>query len=371
MMRRTWMMLLTAFLVIAAAACGSETTDTTAVADDTTTTTAAPETTTTTEAPETTTTTEAPAPPERGTILEGEEALGTDVELTSDEADSVRAAHEGELVGIVAATMETEYHSLLANSAKDHAEELGFTAEIFDAQTSPDLELQGVESFISKGASIIVVTALSDALGPVLEEAIADGVIVVHVTGHGLAELGAIGVSVNDESLGIAAGTAAAEYAAEAFGDETVQVAITDYPDLPNVVRRADGIEAALTETNPNIEVIGRFLGGTPDNGLASMETVLQQFPDVAGVVGINDAGNLGAYQALLAAGRTAENTFLFGIDCDPAAIELIDTDTMYKGCVDTNPVGTGVIAVDAAAKILAGSDVPQLLEVPVSVYEG
>lgn len=366
-MRRAWFPLMAAVMLVIAACGGGETADTTAAVEETTTTEAQP----TTTVAETTSTTEAPAPAERGSILEGQEAMGPEVELTAEEADAVKATHEGELVGIVAATMETEYHSILANSAKEHAEELGFTAEIFDAQTSPDLELQGVESFISKGASIIVVTALSDALGPVLEEAIANGTIVVHVTGHGLAEVGAIGVSVNDESLGIAAGTAAATYAAEHFGDELVQVAITDYPDLPNVVRRADGIEQALTEGEANIEVVGRFLGGTPDNGLTSMETALQQFPDLAGVVGINDAGNLGAYQALLAAGRTPEDTFIYGIDCDPAAVELIDEGSMYKGCVDTNPVGTGVIAIDAAAKLLAGSDVPQLLEVPVSVYEG
>ena len=349
-------------LALFAAACGGE-------AQETTTTTLAQTTTTTTG--ETTTTTQAPSAPEPGTILKGEEALGSDIVLSDDEAAAVAEFHGGTLVGIVAATLETEYHSLLANAAKDRAEALGFTAEIFDAQTSPDRELQGVESFISKGASVIVVTALSDALGPVLEEAIANGVIVVHVTGLSLAELGAIGISVNDESLGLAAGRAAGQYAAELFPNESVQVAITDYPDLPNVVRRADGIEAGLLEANPNIEVVGRFLGGTPDNGLASLETALQQFPELRGVVGINDAGNLGAYQALLAAGRTAEDTFIYGIDCDPAAVDLIDQGTMYKGCVDTNPVGTGELALDAAAKLLAGSDVAQLIEVPVSVYEG
>jgi ABC-type sugar transport system substrate-binding protein len=62
---------------------------------------------------------------------------------------------------------------------------------------------------------------------------------------------------------------------------------------------------------------------------------------------------------------------FIFGIDCDPQAVELIDSGTMYKGCVDTNPVGTGELAADAFALWLAGGSVPGIIEVPVFVYTG
>ena len=104
---------------------------------------------------------------------------------------------------------------------------------------------------------------------------------------------------------------------------------------------------------------------------LMGMETALQANPDITGVLGINDAGNLGAYQALLNAGKTADDVFIFGIDCDPQAVALIDEGSMYKGCVNTNPEGTGVLAVDAYAKWLAGGTVPGILEVPVFVYTG
>jgi hypothetical protein len=43
----------------------------------------------------------------------------------------------------------------------------------------------------------------------------------------------------------------------------------------------------------------------------------------------------------------------------------------MYKGCVDTNPAGTGTLAANAIAKLMAGSNVPNTLEVPVSTYTG
>ena len=101
------------------------------------------------------------------------------------------------------------------------------------------------------------------------------------------------------------------------------------------------------------------------------METALQKFPEIGGVLGINDAGNLGAYQALEAAGKGADDVFIFGIDCDPQAVELIDKGSMYKGCVDTNPKGTGELAANAVALWLAGGAVPGIVSVPVSVHTG
>jgi ribose transport system substrate-binding protein len=118
----------------------------------------------------------------------------------------------------------------------------------------------------------------------------------------------------------------------------------------------------------PYAEFVPRILGGTAENGVTSMETALQAHPDIVGVLGINDAGNLGAHQALLNAGKTGDDVFIFGIDCEAQAVELIEEGGMYKGCVNTNPVGTGVLAVDVFAKWLAGGTVPGILEVPVFV---
>ena len=101
------------------------------------------------------------------------------------------------------------------------------------------------------------------------------------------------------------------------------------------------------------------------------METALQKFPDLAGLLGINDAGNLGAYKALEAAGKTADDMFIFGIDCDPQAVELIKQGTMYKGCVDTNPAGTGELAGNAVALWVGGGAVPGIVQVPVKVFTG
>jgi ABC-type sugar transport system substrate-binding protein len=180
-----------------------------------------------------------------------------------------------------------------------------------------------------------------------------------------------VGISVNDESIGLEEGRAAGTFTAEKWPGEEVQAIILDYPEFASLVLRADAIEQGLAETNPNATVVERYIGGTPDNGVTSTETALQEYPNLRLLTGINDAGDLGGYQALEAAGKTPDDVAVFGIDCDPSAKELIDQDTMYQGCVDTNPVGTGELAGAAVAKVIAGSTVPGSVLVPVFTYTG
>ncbi len=320
-------------------------------------------------------TTEPPVAPSGPTSEAGgtiDFAARTDVIEISDDQYAALEGQEDVMVGIVAATMATEYHANLNNAIQARAEELGFSAEIFDSQEDPNRQLQGIEGFISAGADAIIVTGLGgESIGPVAAEATGQGIFVVQVAGRDLTESGAVTISVEDEDIATAEGTAAGEYAAATYPDGGIQVVITDYPSIESLVARADMIEESFTAVYPDAEFVPRILGGTAENGVASMETALQANPDIVGVLGINDAGNLGAYQALENAERGPDDVFIFGIDCDPQAVELIDSGTMYKGCVDTNPTGTGQLAADSFALWLAGGSVPGIIEVPVSVYTG
>lgn len=292
------------------------------------------------------------------------------VELTDAELAALEELAPSQLVGIVAATMATDYHKTLNESVQARAEELGFDAEIFDSREDPNQQLQGIEGFISKGAAAIIVTGLGgETIGPIAAEAAEQGIFVIQVAGRDLADVGAVTISVEDEDIAEAAGTAGGEYAAELYGDEPIKVVITDYPSIESLVARADTIEESFLAAYPNAQFVPRILGGTAENGVTSMETALQAHPDIVGVLGINDAGNLGAHQALENAGKTGDDVFIFGIDCEAQAVELIDGGGMYKGCVNTNPEGTGVLAVDTYAKWLAGGTVPGVIEVPVFVY--
>jgi ABC-type sugar transport system substrate-binding protein len=299
-------------------------------------------------------------------------AKATAIDLTAAQQAAAKTAGAGKLVGIVAATMDTEYHKTLNDTVKSTVESYGFTAEIFDSAKDVNKQLQGVESFMAKKPFAIVVTGLGgEGLGPLAKQAADQGILVVELTGRGLASENAVTISVEEADIANAEGKAAGQYAKQKYGDKSVQVAITDYPSIESLVTRADTIEKAFKAEYPAAEVVGRYLGGTAENGQKSIETALQKFPNITGILGINDAGNLGAYQALKSAGKASDSEFIFGIDCDPQAVDLIKKGDMYRGCIDTNPAGTGELAGNAIGLYAAGGKVPGVVSVPVKVFTG
>jgi ribose transport system substrate-binding protein len=127
-----------------------------------------------------------------------------------------------------------------------------------------------------------------------------------------------------------------------------------------------------MLAADPQVKVVGRYLGGLPANGATSMEQANTKYGlKLKLVTGINDGGNLGAFESAKTLGRKPDDLAFFGIDCDPAAVAAIKASSMYKGCVDTNPTGTGKLAANAVAKLTAGSNVAGSIEVPVSIFSG
>jgi ribose transport system substrate-binding protein len=313
--------------------------------------------------------TTAASQPAAGKVQKAQKVVGDKLVLSSSQTSTIKSFSKGKLVGIVALTMQTQYHQNLNNAAMAEAQALGFNAEICDSQVDNAKAVACLEGFITKGAVAIITTNAADTVGPAVKDAIAKGIVVIQVTGTDMVDFGAITVSVNNITIGQAEGTGAGQYAAKQFPGKAVQVAILDYPSIPDLVARADAIQTAMLAADSNIQVVGRFIGGLASNGVTSTETALQKFPNLQGIVGINDGGDLGGYQAMVAAHKTADQAFVFGIDCDPQAVTYIDQGSIYKGCVDTNPSGTGKLAVDAFGTVFAGSDVAGQIEVPVSVH--
>jgi ribose transport system substrate-binding protein len=303
-----------------------------------------------------------PAP----TLLTDKLGTADDLKPTDAELAAAQSVMAGKKIGIVACTMGTEYHSTVANSAADTAKTLGLTAEIFDPQAKAEQQISAIENFVSAGTPAIVICVLDPAvIKSALEDAAKKGVYIVQYSGRESA-INGIGISIEDADLGCAAG----EIAADAINKDLAgkaTVAILDYPDLPNVVVRADNIEKCLKEKAPGVNIVGRYLGGTPENGLKSMETALQAHPDIDTVVSINDAGAYGALNALEAAKKDPAKTIIVGIDAEQQAKDLIQKGGMYKGTVDTSPAITGQMAIDAVIKLLSGATVEKNIKVPVT----
>ncbi|HAF62680.1 MAG TPA: hypothetical protein DCK95_10195 [Anaerolineaceae bacterium] len=305
------------------------------------------------------------AKPAAPTLLTDE--LGTAAELVPSDAeiaDAKDALGTG-MIGIISCTMGSEYHATLVNSAQDYAQELGIKTTVIDSQVQADQQISAIENLVSAGAKAIVICVLDPAVvKPALEAAVEAGVYIVQTSGRESAYNG-IGISIEDADLGCANGELAGE-AINTFLDGKGVVAILDYPDLPNIVTRADNIEKCLLQTAPNATIIGRFLGGTTENAQTSVENALQAYPDIDVIASVSDLGAYGALTALQAANKDPEKTFVIGIDAEEYALDLIKAGGMYYGTVDTNPSETGVMAIDAAIKLLAHATVEKNIKVEV-----
>jgi len=302
------------------------------------------------------------------TLLTAGLGVAADLSPTDKEVAAARSrlTKENSFVGVIAITYSTEYHATVAESAVSYARKLGLPVRTFDSEIKVDKQISAIESFTASGASAIIIGLFDPpSVRSALMDAAKKGVKIVQYAGRDVTELGGVSISIEDADLGSAAG----EYAGKLIAKElqgSAHVAILDYPDLPNVVVRAQNIAAALLKAAPGAVIVGNYLGGTPQNGLNSMESALQAHPDINVVASINDAGALGAMKALQNAGRTSSDTIIVGIDADKQAVEYIKQGTMYRGTVDTAPAATGVLAVNAVVKLLAGSTLPQKVRVPV-----
>jgi ribose transport system substrate-binding protein len=139
---------------------------------------------------------------------------------------------------------------------------------------------------------------------------------------------------------------------------EVIEAGIFDYPTIPIIIDRADGIQDALSEKAPNVKVVDRQLAGVGDEGVVLGENFLQAHPNMQIICGINDTGVLGAYEVWTAEGHDGDTIGLFGADGDPKALELISQDTIYRGTVMTSAYETLRQAVDVCVAGSKGEEV-------------
>jgi ribose transport system substrate-binding protein len=300
------------------------------------------------------------------------DALGEEADLvvTDREIEVARAHLESKdaFIGIIASNIGSEYHFTVAKTASQRAEDLDLAVDLVDAGADAQKQVSIIEDFISRGAVVIILSDFNPEVTATSLRAARDaGVFIVQYAGRSAAEIGGVSISIEDADLGTLAGDYAGQLIGAEFGGQA-NVVILDFPDAPQVVVRANAIREALLAQTPQAIIVGNYKGGTTEFGLESMGLALQEYPEINVVVSINDAGAYGAYQVLAAAGRTAEDTIIVGIDGEDQALQYIKEGTMYRGTVATAPAPTGEMTINAAVKLLAGSTFPQNIRVPVEL---
>jgi ribose transport system substrate-binding protein len=221
-----------------------------------------------------------------------------------------------------------------------------------------------IENYIvQKVDAIIVCPVDSKGIAPAIQKANAAGIPVF--TADIKAEGGKIVSQIASDN--VAGGRLAAQYLAKLLSGKG-EVAIIDQPVTQSVIDRVSGFLEEIAK-HPEIRVVARPSGdGVRDKAMKAAEDLLQGFPRLAGIFGINDDSALGALAAVEAAGR--KDILIVGYDGIPEARQAILRGSALKADVVQYPLEIGRITIETIAKHLAGEAVPADIPVKVGIVD-
>ncbi len=258
-------------------------------------------------------------------------------------------------IGMSTLNLSNPFFVALTNAAQEYGKENNVEIMINDSQDQAEKQIAALENFIASGCDAIVVTAVDPAaILPVVKSARAQGIkVVCHTTK--LDEYDAW-VAADEYDMGHTLGVAAGEWIAANLKDQgEVQAATLNFDTIPQVINRKKGIMEGVAEKAPFVKFVADATAGDPQAGMTATENFLQTHPDLQVVLGINDGGALGAYEAFKAAGLTSEKYLIGGIDATPEGINKVKEGGIYRVTVDQAPATAGKKCIELALKAING----------------
>jgi ABC-type sugar transport system substrate-binding protein len=224
-------------------------------------------------------------------------------------------------IAVVVSTMNNPWFVVLADTARDRAIELGYDATIFDSQNDTAKEAANFENLIAGGYSAVLFNP-TDANGSIanVRKARAAGVPVfcidreINTTDAATAQL------LSDNYAGC---VKLGQYFVKSVGQTGTYVELLGLVGDNNTWSRSKGFHSVV-DRFPGLKMVAQQSGEFDRaKGLDVMESMLQAHPDINAVFCGNDAMAMGAYQALLAAGKAGQ-VKVFGFDGADDVLKLI-----------------------------------------------
>lgn len=278
------------------------------------------------------------------------------------------AAQDAMTMGYTAIDLTNPYFIALTDGMKERADELGIALTVHDGKSDPASQVSALENFVVQQMDAILVSPIDpQAIEPLVEQVHGASIPLISVA-QGVTGSDAF-LGLDEREYGLSIGRIAGQYIVDNMGGQA-EVAILTYPELAPVIERGVGIRDGILEVAPEAQVVAEQSAATPETGAAAIEAIMQANPGVRVVAGINDAGVLGAYEALAGMGVDTSEFALFGLDATPEALARMREGGMYKATVDIAPFQAGRNAIDLAVQVIESGPVEGMIEqamVPVT----
>jgi len=266
-------------------------------------------------------------------------------------ADALKPAAKSMRVAVVVSTLNNPWFVVLAETARDRAKELGYEATIFDSQNDPAKESQHFDNLISSGYGAVLFNC-TDAKGSIanVRRAKAAGIPVFCMDREIEANDAATSQILSDNYSGC---VALGQYFVEQVGEKGKYVELLGIVADTNTWNRSKGFHSVV-DRFPDLKMVSQQSAEFDrSKALEVLESILQSNPDIDAVFCGNDAMAMGAYQALLAAGK-ASKVKVFGFDGDDDVVRSV-ADGKITATVMQFPKTMAKTAAEYADKYLKG----------------
>lgn len=221
-----------------------------------------------------------------------------------------------------------------------------------------------IEDYINKGIDGIVMAACdTKALIPVIDKAKAKGIPVVTFDS---------GVDPWDYTLSFVAtdnilgAKKAADALAELIGKKGKVACIPFVPGAATSIMREQGFKEGIAAYKDIKLVAVQYSQSEVATGMAVTENILTAHPDLAGIFAANEAGAIGAAQAIKARGL-AGKVKLVGFDAAPTEIAALE-EGVIQTLIVQNPYAMGYLGVKTVLDAIAGKEVSKRVDTGVTV---
>jgi ribose transport system substrate-binding protein len=269
-------------------------------------------------------------------------------------------------IGVSIQDLQAQFYVSMQQGMKSEASKYGYAIIFTDANRDQSKQTSQVEDFLSRHVNAIVLSPVdSKAVGPAIVEANNANVPVFTADIASTSNVGTVVSHVASDN--VQGGKVAADILGAALGGQGT-VAIIDQPEVTSVQDRVKGFRQELAAKYPQIKIVAdQPAGGDRVQANTVMENLLQTYPNLSGVFGINDDSALGALKAVQSAGKLGE-VKVVGYDATPEARKAIDAGQM-AGDPEQHPDQIGKLTIDQIHAYFNGQTPPKYIPVPVGAY--
>ena len=277
----------------------------------------------------------------------------------ADESAAPVAAGEFKKLGLVHNMQSWQMYQGMEKAIKAKCDAAGVELVVADANGDANKQLQLIETMMNSGVNgIIVVTVDGPTLEDVAKRCTENGVALVSM--YIELENATANVLVDEYEYGYAIGKLGAQYMAENFPDEELEVALLRIHDYLPGIERGRGMEDAVKEYYPTATIVNDQNSVDVESAMKMTEAILAGNPNTRMFLAdSDDTGAIGAYEVLKAKVKPEDQAkyCVVGADGVPQAFGYILEDGMYRGTVALDNQEIGNTAFQICADALAGKD--------------